>query len=91
MAALKKERTIRLMFSCCGFTLEVKLSTEWQIALLAKMINLDMTDGMVTLTALYWVENFKPSNKHLCFLTRHLGFVTRKVPVVDLKSLVDSV
>ncbi len=56
------------------------------MAFLAKRINLDMTDGMVTLSALHWVENFKLCNKHLCLLARHLGLVTRKVPIVDLRS-----
>ncbi len=53
---------------------------------LAKRINLDMTDEMVTLLVLHWVENFKLYNKHLCLLVRHLSLVNRKVPVVDLKS-----
>ena len=92
VAASREEETVRLMFSCCGCTPEVKLNIEWQMALLAKKVNLDMTDEMVTLAALHWVENFKPCNKYLCLLARHLGLVTRKVPVVvDLKSRLDNV
>ncbi len=78
VTALREEETVRLMFSYCGCTPEVKLNIEWQMALLAKRINLDMTDGMVTLSALHWVENFKLCNKHLCLLARHLGLVTRR-------------
>ncbi len=91
MTASKEEETVQLMFSYCGCTLKVKLNIEWQMTLLAKRINLDMTDRMVTLSALHLVENFKLCNKYLCLLARHLGFVTRKVPVVHLKSRLDSV
>ena len=55
------------------------------MALLAKKVNLDMRNKMVTLAALHWVENFKPCNKYRFFLAKHLSFVTRKVPVVELK------
>ncbi len=91
MAASREEEIIRLIFSCCGCTPEVKLNIKWQMALLAKRINLDMMDGMVTLSALDWVENFKLCNKHLYLFARHLGLVTRKVLVVDLRSRLDSV
>ncbi len=56
------------------------------MALLAKRINLDMTDEMVTFSALSWVENFKLSNKHLYLLAKHLGLMTKKIPVVDSRS-----
>ncbi len=79
------------MFSCYRCTPEIKLNIKWQMAFLAKKINLDMTDGMIMLSVLHWVENFKPCNKHLCLFARHLGLVTRKIPVVDLKSRLDSV
>ncbi len=61
------------------------------MALLAKKINKDMIGGMVTLRALYWVNNLKPCNKRLCLLARHLSLMTRKVLVVDLKSRLESV
>ena len=61
------------------------------MAFLAKKINIDMTHGMITLAALYWVESFILYNKHFYFLIKHLGLVTRKVPVVNLKSQLDSV
>ncbi len=79
------------MFSYYGCTPEVKLNVQWQITLLAKKLNIDMTEDIVTLAALHWVDNFIPCNKHLYLLVRHLGLVTRKVPVVDLKSRLDSV
>ncbi len=91
MAASREEETVWLMFSCCGYIPEVKLNIEWQMAFLAKKINLDITDEMVTLSAVHWIENFKLYYKHLCFLVKHLGLVTRNVPVVDLRSRLDSV
>ncbi len=53
VAASREEETVRLIFSCCGCTPEVKLNVEWQMALLVKKINMDMTDAMVTLAALH--------------------------------------
>ncbi len=91
VAASREEETVWLMFSCCGCTPEIKLNIEWQMALLAKRINLDMMDGMVTLSVLHWVENLKLCNKHLCLLARHLSLVTRKVLVVDFRSQLDSI
>lgn len=79
------------MFSCYGCTPEVKLNIKWQMALLAKKINLDITDGMIRLLVLYWVENFKTYNKHLYLLVRHLGLMTRKIPIVDLKLQLNSI
>ena len=58
---------------------------------LAKKINLDITDGMVTLTILYQVENFLPCNEHLCVLVKYHGLVTRKVPLIDRKSGLDNI
>ncbi len=55
VAASREEETVRLMFNCYEYTLEVILSIEWQMAFLAKKINLDMTDGMVTLASLLCV------------------------------------
>ncbi len=91
VVASREEETVRLVFSCCGWTPEVKLNIEWLMTFLAKRINLDMTNEMVTLSALHWVENFKLCNKYVCFLTRHLGLMTRKLLVVDLKSRLDSI
>ena len=79
------------MFSYCRCTLEIKLNIEWQMAFLAKKINLDIIDAMVMLATLHYVENFILCNKHLYLLTRHLDFVTRKDPVVNLKSRLDSI
>ena len=56
------------------------------MALLAKKINIDIMDGMAIFVVLHWVENFLLCNKHLYLLARYLGFVTRKILVVELKS-----
>ncbi len=74
------------MFSYQEYTREVKLNIEWKIILLVKKVNLDIMDEMIMLAVLERDENFKPCNNHLCLLTRYLGFVTRKVLVVNLKS-----
>ena len=87
VAALREEETMRLIFNCCKCTPEIKLNIEWQMALLAKKINIDMTDKIVTLAPLYWVKNFISCNKHFYFLARYLGLATRKISVVDISSL----
>lgn len=51
--AATEEETVRLLFSCCGRTPEVKLKIEWQMALLLKKINLNMTNGIASLAALH--------------------------------------
>ncbi len=79
------------MFSCYGYTPEFKLNVKWQMTFPAKKINMDMIEGMVTIAALHWVDNCIPYIKHLCLLARHLGLVIRKIPVVELKSQLDSV
>ena len=65
MVAIKKEETIRFLFSSCLYTLAVKLNIEWQMAFLALKTNMSITDEIALLTALYWVENFTFYNKHL--------------------------
>lgn len=91
VAASREEEIVRLMFSYCECTSDIKLSTKWQMALLVKKVNVDMTDEMVMLVALHVVENCKPCNKHLYLLIRYLSLVTRKIPVVDFKSQLDSI
>lgn len=61
------------------------------MAFLVKKINLNIIDEMIMLAALYKVENYMPCNKHLCFFTKHHGFMTKKIPIIDLKSQLDSV
>ena len=55
MAPTIEEANARLLFSSCGCTQEVKLKVEWQMALLSKKVNIDFTDGIASLAALYWV------------------------------------
>lgn len=52
---------------------------------------MDKTDEMVMLATLYWVENFKSYNKHFYLLVKHLGLMTKKILVVDLKSRLDKI
>ena len=72
------------LFSSFGCTQEVKLKVEWQMALLTKKVNINFTDGIASLAALHWVQNFKLCNKHQTFLARHLSLVTKKVPKEDI-------
>ncbi len=53
VATSREEETVQFMFSYYKCTPEVKLNIEWQMAFLAKKIHLDMTDKMVTLSALH--------------------------------------
>ena len=53
VAATTEEMNVRLLFSSCGCTQEVKLKVEWQMALLSKKINMDFTDGIASLAALH--------------------------------------
>ena len=91
MAAITEEANARLIFSSCGCTQEVKLKVEWQMALLSKKVNMDFTDGIASLAALHWVENFKLCNKHQTLLARHLGLVTKKVSKEDIASRLDGI
>ena len=84
MAAIKEEKTIQFLFNCCLCTPAVKLNIEWQMALLVVKTNMDITDEIALLTALHWVENFKPFNKHLRLLARHIGPMTKKIPADEL-------
>lgn len=86
-----EERNARLLFSSCRCTQEVKLKVEWQIAFLLKKVNMDFTDGIASLAALHWVENFKLCNKHQTLLVRHLSLMTKKVPKEDNASQLDGI
>ena len=83
-AATTEEANARLLFSSCGCSQEVKLKVEWQMSLLSKKVNIDFTDEIASLVALYLVENFKLCNKHQTILARHLGFVTKKLSKKDI-------
>lgn len=89
MATTREEETVRLMFSCCGCTPEIKLNNEWQMSIMSK--NVCVVDGIASLGALHWVENFKPCDKHFRLLAKKVGIVTKNVPVVTLASRLDEV
>lgn len=79
MAATREEEIIRFLFSCCLCTSAVKLNIEWQTALFVVKTNINITDEVTTLMALYWVENFQLCNKHLWLFTKHIDFMTKKI------------
>lgn len=56
------------------------------MALILAKNNLDITNGIFLLTALYYIKNVQPCNKYLSFLVKYLGFVTRKIMVANLMS-----
>lgn len=56
------------------------------MAFLIKKINLDRTDGMITLGALHLIKNSISYNKNHYLLAKHLGLMTIKVLIVDFKS-----
>ena len=49
MATTKEEANAQLLFSSCGYTQEVKLKVEWQMALVSKKVNMDFTVGIALL------------------------------------------
>lgn len=57
MAATKEKKTIRLVFSYCEYTQEIKLNTKQQIAIILTKKN-DIGDKIAIFVTLYWVENF---------------------------------
>ena len=59
--------------------------------LLAIKTNIDITDGIALLAALYKVKNFTPSKKHLRLLARYIGFMTKKIPVEELLSQMNNI
>lgn len=59
MIAIREEKTLRLVFSCYKCTLEIKLNTKWQMTIVLTKKD-DGVNGIVLLTMLRWVENFKP-------------------------------
>ena len=79
------------MMSYCKCILKIKLNIKWYMVFLAKKSNLDIMDKMVQLTTLNRFENLKSYNKHVCFLTKHLGFLIKKIPVVDIKLKLNSI
>lgn len=91
VAVTTEEANAWLLFSSCGCTEEVTLNIDWQMAVLSKNVNMDFTDGIASLAALYWVENFKLCNKHQSLLARHLGFVIKGVPNEELVSQMDNI
>lgn len=36
-------------------------------------------DDITSLSNQYWVENFKPCNKHICVLAKKIGLVIRNI------------
>ena len=52
MAAIMKEAKVQFLLSSCKCTQGVKLNVEWQMAVFLKKVNMDFTDGIVSLAAL---------------------------------------
>ena len=83
MAATREEETVRLMFSYCPCTPEVKLNTDWQIGILSKSVC--VVDGIASIAALHWVDNFWPYKKHMRLLAKRVGLLTRNVSLGELE------
>lgn len=64
---------------------------KWQMTLLIKKINLNMTNNMVMLTILHKIKNFKPYNNNLVFFTKYYEFLTTMILIVDFKSQLNSI
>ena len=79
MAATREAETVRLMFSCCVCTPEVKLNTDWQMGISSTTVC--VVDGIASIAALHWVDNFRLCEKHLRLLAKMVGLVTKNVPL----------
>lgn len=79
------------MFSCCICILSIKLNIEQYIAFISIKVNLNMTNRIASLAALYWVKNFKYCNKHLSSFARHIDLVIKKILVDDIASQLDNI
>lgn len=84
MATTRKEETVRLMFSRCACTPEFKFNTDWQMGISSKTVC--VIDGIASIAALHWVDNFRPCEKHLRLLAKRVGLVTKNVFLGDLES-----
>lgn len=58
---------------------------------LSKKVNMDFINGIATLAALHWVENFKLCNKYITLLARHLNLVTKMIPKENIASGLDGI
>lgn len=89
MAATREEETIRLMFGTCACTPAIKLNSDWQMAVISRKVC--VMDGIASLAALYWVDIFKPCDKHIRVLAKKVGLVIKNVPVEILWSRLEDI
>lgn len=53
VVAIREKKIVRLLFSCHVYSSEIKLNIEWQMVIVLKKINLDMTNKITLLAVLY--------------------------------------
>ena len=71
------------MFSCCSYTPEVKLNTDWQMGILLKSVC--VVDGIASIAALYSVNNFWPYEKHIRLLAKKVMLLIRNIFLGELE------
>ena len=71
------------MFSYCPYTPEVKLNTDWQMGISSKFVC--VVDGIASIAALHWVNNFRPCEKHMRLLAKRVGLPIRNVSLGELE------
>lgn len=52
---------------------------------------MDITDKIALLVALHWVKNFNPCNKYLWLLDKYNSLVTKKFPIDEFLSQINSI
>lgn len=77
------------MFRCCGYSLAIKINNDWQIAVTSKKIC--VINRIALLAALYWVENFKSCDKHICILAKKVGLMTKNISTEILESWLEEI
>lgn len=89
MATTREEKIVQLIFSCCGCTPKIKLNNEWQMFIIFKKVF--VVDGIISLTILYWVENFKLYNKYFRLFAKKVNIVTKTVSIIIFVLWLDEV
>lgn len=78
-----------MMFRCWKCSPAIKINSDWQMAITSKKIC--VINGIASLAALYWVENFMLCNKHMRMLAKKVDLVTRNISAKILRSRLEEI
>lgn len=74
MVTTKEKTIVCFIFGCCACTSKIKLNTYWLMDISSKIVCI--VNRIASITALYWVDNFRPHKKHLYLLA---SLVTKNI------------